>query len=103
MQDHWHIHFERVGGFTGIPVKVEVDSNDLSPGERNDLHKMIIESRFFELEQSNESLNAMPDRFQYTLSIEGNEKKHTMNLYEQEIPDDLRVLLRYLTMKARIL
>ncbi len=102
MQNHWHIYFERVGGFTGIPVKLEVDSNDLPTGERNDLHKMIIESKFFELEQSNESLNVMPDRFQYTLIIEGNEKKHAMNLNEQEIPDDLRVLLRYLTMKARI-
>jgi hypothetical protein len=101
MEKYWHIYFERSGGFTGIPVKVEVDSNDLPPDERDDLHRMIAESKFFELEQSKEQANAMPDSFQYTLIIEGNERKRKMNLSEQEIPDELRILLRYLTTKAR--
>ena len=101
MEEHWHIYFERAGGFTGIPVKLEIDSRDLPSDEKNDLHKMIAESKFFELEQSNVSSDVRPDHFQYTLIIEGNNKKNTMNLNEQEIPDELHSLLRYLTLKAR--
>ena len=101
MEKNWHIYFERAGGFTGIPVKVEIDSNNLPPDEKNDLHRMIVESGFFELEHLNEPGNIKPDRFQYTLVIEGSEKKHTMNLSEQEIPDGLHALIRYLTLKAR--
>ncbi len=96
------IHFERSGGFTGIPVIVEIDSQSLAEDEVQQLQDLIQAARFFELPaHPPEPSAAGADQFQYKITIEDGGQSHTIETTDGAAPDELRPLLRHLTLLAR--
>lgn len=100
-QDSFYIWFERSGGFTGISTSVEIDSNLLSFEDSKELKQLIDQSDFFEWNTSDTLLVEMPDQFQYTITIEHEGEKRTVEFGDVSMPETMRPLINYLSQKAR--
>jgi len=59
------------------------------------------EARFFELPSTLSHAQPGADRFQYTVTVETRERRHTVEIAEGAAPPRLRPLLDWLTAKAR--
>ena len=95
------IHFERSGGFAGLKLKAALDADALPPRQSRLLHKLLAESRFFDLPLRLETGVSRPDRFHYKLTVENANCVHTMQASEDSIPPEMRPLLDWLTAAAR--
>ena len=96
------IRFERSGGFTGIPVTAEINSQSLAEDEVQQLQELIQTARFFDLPvHPTEPASGGADQFQYQISIEDGGQSHTIETTDGAATDDLRPLLRHLTLLAR--
>ncbi len=95
------IQFERTGGVAGLRLTATVHSGTLSPEEARKVQEMVQEARFFELPST--LLPAQPgaDRFQYKVTVETKERRHTVEIAEGAAPPRLRPLLDWLTAQAR--
>lgn len=96
-----HIYFERSGGFAGIVLKVIIDINTLSIKDANLLRKLISDSGILEI-TIDKKISPKPDQFYYTIIIDNDEKKYSLNLSEQQISDKIQPLINFLVSKARM-
>ncbi|MEJ2263969.1 MAG: hypothetical protein P8X95_11020 [Anaerolineales bacterium] len=95
------IQFQRSGGFAGLLVRTNIDTASLSKEEAEKLQKMVAEAGFFDLPAQLSSPAPGADQFQYKVSIEEGDHRHTVEASDQAAPDSLRPLLRELTVRAR--
>lgn len=95
------ILFERSGGFAGMLVRASIDTASLSKEEADKLEKLVAEAGFFDLPVQLASPSPGADQFQYKVSIEEGDRRHTVETSDQAAPDSLRPLLRELTVRAR--
>ena len=95
------IHFERTGGFAGMRVAATIDTQSLSPEQANEIEDMVKGVNFFDLPGELEAPDPGADRFQYRLTINTEGRTHTIEVGEAAAPDELRPLLRKLTVMAR--
>jgi hypothetical protein len=95
------IQFERSGGFAGLLVRTSIDTGSLSKEEADKLQKMVAEAGFFDLPAQLSSPSPGADQFQYKVSIEEGDRRHTVETSDQAAPDSLWPLLRELTVRAR--
>jgi hypothetical protein len=95
------IEFERSGGFMGLTQAVIVDTAAMEPHEADELTAMVETANFFELPELMTAASAGSDRFQYRLTIEASELKHTVVTTEMAAPEALQPLLQRLNMLAR--
>ena len=95
------ISFERSGGFAGITMKTAVDEKDLAPGEAQKLRKLVEEADFFNLSGKMMARSPRPDRFQYELKLEGDDRQHTVTVSEEVMPVKLKPLVNWLIEKTR--
>jgi hypothetical protein len=95
------IEFERSGGFMGLTQAVVVDTTALEKREADELTAMVRTAGFFELPEQLVSDSAGADRFQYRLTIEELEQKHTVVLNEVDAPEELQPLLQRLNLLVR--
>jgi len=95
------IDFVRSGGFAGLRIAVTVDTQQM-PGEDADrIRQMVAAAHFFEFEPDSAQSIAMPDRFEYRLTIESPQwGRRALVLTEQAVPDDMRPLIDHLTALA---
>ena len=100
MEDFLNIDFERSGGFTGLPVKIILNNKLLSSAESAEIEDLIEKSGFFDLQLASISEKLYPDRFFYTIVIETTDRRHIIRLGEQQVPDSLRPLIKYLLKRA---
>jgi hypothetical protein len=96
-----HVHFVRTGGFAGLQVKTDIDSADLPADEASALLQDIENADFFSL-PAEMTAKGEVDRFQYTISVEAEGKKHTIEVSEPAMPDSLRPLVRRLELLWRM-
>ena len=101
VQEQFHIHFRRSGGFTGISTSVEIDSRELASGEAEELKLLIVRSGFFEAVTFHNKFVNMPDQFQYHITIEHTGKRRTLEFSDGSAPDLFRPLINYLVRVAR--
>ena len=94
------ISFERTGGFAGMRVAVTVELDSLPEPEAAALRKLITDSDFFNITEVHAG-QAIPDGFQYALTIEGDGEHRTIRMTDAAIPDKLRPLLEDLSSRAR--
>jgi hypothetical protein len=94
------IYMERSGGFMGRKVRTAVDTSALPAEEAHNLHEMVDETHFFELPPVLEDGEGV-DRFQYKVTVETMERRHTVETSEVAAPVELQMLLRRLTLLAR--
>ncbi len=101
------IKFERSGGFAGMVISKEIDVNKLAPAEAKKLSGLIQSAEFFKLPKKTAATAmskrsvAQPDRFQYKVTIEDDDKKHTVIASEQNLPPNLKPLVDWLNVESR--
>jgi len=96
------IHFERRGGFTGIPLRAVIDSEELEPGEAGRLRIHVESCGFFDLPEKLAGPAHSADRFEYRVTIEDARRAHTVEVGGGEIPAGLDGLLQHLVRLARL-
>lgn len=95
------IRFERVGGFTGMRLTAMVDTELLSSEEARDLREMVNTARFFDLPATLTTTTPGADRFTYRVTVEDDERQHTVEASDESVPEALRPLLQRLISIAR--
>ncbi|ALF53873.1 hypothetical protein ACX27_15060 [Nostoc piscinale CENA21] len=94
------ITFERTGGFAGITKKKTLDTNNLPAKEAKELPLLVQAADLFRLPAQIPSPNPQSDRFQYRLTVEDNDKQHTVIVSEAALPGTLRPLIEWLNNAA---
>ena len=94
------IDFERTGGFAGIRVAITVDVDALPNPDAAALRKLVTDADFFNLTETRAG-KAIPDGFQYSITIERDGQQRTVQVTDASIPDKLRPLVDDLSLRAR--
>jgi hypothetical protein len=95
------IHFERTGGFMGLRIAGTVDTDSLSEEEALPLREMIEAASLFEQPETPSISSSGADLFQYKLVVEDEDRQHTIEITDSTAPEELRPLLRRLTVLTR--
>jgi hypothetical protein len=95
------VSFERSGGVTGIPVTMVVDVANLPLTEAEQLRQLVKAADFFNYPALIATEKSLPDRFQYQIAIEDDDKKHSITVGEAVIPDKLRPLIDFVMKVGR--
>jgi hypothetical protein len=90
------IVFERTGGFAGRRVSGSLDSSSLTLPQARRLKELLKRSGFFELPAILTSSNTGADHFNYRLTVETEERQHTVETSDIAVPAPMRPLLDYL-------
>ena len=96
-----NIHFERSGGFAGLRLSHDVNSETLPPDQGAELNRLVESSDFFHLPKTVSAATPGGDRFQYKLTVKSGPTEHTVALDEAAVPEKLRPLLNWLTTNLR--
>ncbi|MGZ4848610.1 MAG: protealysin inhibitor emfourin [Halobacteriota archaeon] len=92
-----HVCFERSGGFAGMRLSTTIESDSLTHDDQQRLADMVAASDFFHLPPHITAPSPGPDRLHYTITIESEDKRHTVVVDEQVVPATLRPLIKWLT------
>jgi hypothetical protein len=100
------VQFERSGGFGGIRLTAELDTDQLhvtygatrvqralSPEEARHLERLVESSDFFALPARMPSAARGADRFQYVMAVESAGKRHTVQTADETAPAALKALI----------
>jgi hypothetical protein len=88
------VHLERTGGFAGIRINRDILSDELSDQDRDRLQSLVNAAGFFELPEVMRA--SQPDRFQYKVTVESDQRKRTVCADEAVVPQSLRPLLDWI-------
>jgi hypothetical protein len=90
------ISLERTGGFAGRRVQIDLDSRSLPAARARQLRSLLARSRFFDLPVLLDSGASGADRFHYRVTVEEDDRSHTVEAGEAAIPNNMRPLLDWL-------
>ncbi|MBW4665918.1 MAG: hypothetical protein KME60_00380 [Cyanomargarita calcarea GSE-NOS-MK-12-04C] len=93
------ISFERTGGFAGISKTATIDTVTLPADEAKTLPTLVETADFFNLPTEIPALPNQSDRFVYTVTVEENDRKHTVTVSESAVPANLQPLVEWLKTK----
>ena len=96
-----HIGFVRSGGFAGMLLVANIDSQSLPAEELSILESEVAEAAFFDLPERIVPASPMPDSFEYEISVSSSNQTHTIRVGEALVADSLRPLIDHLTNLAR--
>jgi hypothetical protein len=94
-------HFVRTGGFAGLRLTATIDSDALPEEESEMLMDELDNANFFELPPVLHEPSEGADRFQYEITVEEEEKSHTIAAGEAAVPENLQPLVQHLERLAR--
>lgn len=96
------IHFERSGGFAGMTMNVDIDAHSLSDTEREALMTHLSDAEFFALPSAiADPSTTGADRYNYRITIESDDRTHTVECTDGSAPASLAPLLDWLNDSAR--
>lgn len=96
------VFFERSGGFAGLKMSVEIDTDTLSDDEANLLRQQVSQADIDNLPKPGSIPSHGADRFQYVVKVETDDGKvHSATARDGAIPAALQPLLDFLQKKAR--
>ena len=75
---------------------VSLNTESLPPDEGKKLQEMINAAGFFDLPAKFPAPKKGADYFQYSITVELEGKKHTVQVADPVVPDNLRPLIQYL-------
>ncbi|MGH9836988.1 MAG: protealysin inhibitor emfourin [Blastocatellia bacterium] len=90
----------RTGGIAGLKVRAEVDSEQLPLAQKRELKKLVEETKLFD-QPERPGGRAMPDQFQYEITIEDDGKSHSFVTNDGAASDELLELVDWLTTTSR--
>jgi hypothetical protein len=91
------IHLECSGGFSGIPLKIRLDTLTLDPQQDRALQGLLDSAQFFSLPEKLPPGAPGADRFQYKITVETEAARHTVEAGESGLPGPLLVLVQQVT------
>jgi hypothetical protein len=100
-QSTTRVTFTRSGGFAGTILSAVLDTATLPPEDAAELEARIAAAGFFELPSAIVSERDVPDSFQYEVTVETGDRRHTVRTGDRWAPERLRELLSYLVDAAR--
>ena len=95
------ITFSRSGGVTGVRLRATVNEEDLSAPDVAKLRRLVKAADCFQLPKQLAADPKQPDRFQYELTLEEGEHRHTIAIDEEAATPALLKLFEWLTAAAR--
>jgi hypothetical protein len=95
------IGFERTGGFAGLRMSASIDTNTLEDETAAELHQMVEQADFFNLPAKITGDASTADMYQYRITVETDDRQHTVYIENVQPPDALNTLIRRLTVVAR--
>ena len=96
------VSFEQSGGLAGMMVSTTVDSGSLPKEEASLLQNLVKDANFFTLPSKSEPpRQGAADYFEYTISVENDGLKHTVETTDLTMPESLKPLIRYLRSKLQ--
>jgi hypothetical protein len=90
---------ERSGGFAGLTTRAEVDTAHLSPADSRKLKQLVEESRL--LDQPAQAAGAMPDQYQYDVTIEDEGRTHSIQTNDAAASEETIKLVEWVIKTAR--
>lgn len=93
------VRHERSGGFAGITITAEVDSETLLAKEAKELKELV--EKAFPLDQPKKKKATMPDQFNYEFVIEDGDKLRTYVVTDESINNDMRALSKWIIATAQ--
>jgi hypothetical protein len=98
------IEFERSGGFAGIVLRSALDTDKLSPEDRQQIESMISKSDFFSLKSDTDTVSAggkrPADYITYKITIRDGDKIQSVQTTDLTRNIKLKGLADYLSKKA---
>jgi len=95
------IYFEQSGGLLGIENHFLINIDSLHPEEASKLQRLIDDAKFFNLPSQSAPPEHGADYFEYKVTIETKELKHSIKTTDITMPSNLGPLIRYLRQKAQ--
>ena len=95
------IKFERTGGFGGTRIAADIEPDKLSEEQNQALLDVLDALDFPELPEHLMSDSPIPDEFTYTITVEGEDWKHTVVTGDSSAPEKMQELLQMLNRIAR--
>jgi hypothetical protein len=90
------IRFVRSGGFGGIRTSGVVDTGTLPLTEAKKVQQLVESAGFFSLPEKFPTPQKGADYYTYSLTIEQENRSHSIEVSEPAAPESLRPLIRYL-------
>jgi hypothetical protein len=81
-----HITIERSGGFIGVPMTRELDTQTIDHQQALELETLLGAADFFNLQ---DAVTQETDRFQYSIAVTNQGQSHHINLSETQMSDNL--------------
>ena len=100
-QKRMRVNFRRSGGFAGLRSELEFETDSLPLEEQQEFQEYVNNASFFNLPESllPSRRGGAADYYQYRISIETPERKHSIVTTEFTTLPQLKPLIEYLTKK----
>ncbi len=95
------IHFERTGGFTGMPLSATLDTTTLPAEQSRQLQDSINAAHFFDLPPRIMAPAQAADYYHYHVTVEDVGKRHTVDVDDIAASPEVQTLLQHLALQAR--
>jgi hypothetical protein len=95
------IHFERVGGFAGIRLKEDVDTDTLTPEEASLLQALVEKAQLGQIRQSFGAGGRTRDSFEYWGTVEDGGKQSSVRMTDETLPPSATPLIDRLLALAK--
>jgi hypothetical protein len=93
------IYFERSGGITGTHITLTIDTKLLPPEEVRKIQNILDDMDFFDLPSKYLPPKQGADLYQYNITVDTEQRKHSVEISSFPIPSELRPLIEYLSSK----
>jgi len=87
----------RGGGLAGLVQTTTADSETLAPDDADRLRRTVDEAGFFDLPGDAPPSGRGPDRFHYAVTVEDDNRTHTVRRAEPDLPQELSALIDLVT------
>lgn len=95
------IEFERSGGFAGMRLSGRVNTSDLTAEQACSLVEAVDAAQFWDLPGEIPGNQRGADRFQYVVTVEAADRRHTVQVGESAMPEALGALVDAVTRLGR--
>ncbi|HEY7079802.1 MAG TPA: protealysin inhibitor emfourin [Nitrososphaeraceae archaeon] len=97
------IRFESSGGFAGMYSSATIDTTLTNSQDAEKLEKLVRNSKFFELpSESSPFKSGSADYIRYKITVESEDKSHTVLTDDTRISPTLSPLIGFLRSRAKI-
>jgi hypothetical protein len=95
------IHFKRAGGFAGIQLKGDVDTDTLPPEEAKSWEALVEKAQLGQIRQLSGAGGRIRDSFEYWVTVENGGKQSSVRMTDETLPPSATPLIDRLLALAK--